>query len=136
MQSAFLIRTNGKLKYIPFDEVLYITAKSNYCEIVTIDKKKFLGNVTLGYIHQKLPENLFCRIHRSYIISLTKIDWLDHKSVTIAYEKLPLSKEGFKEITQRVLVLSPEMDSKLKNEMGGMDAEQYVRKIQGNKNRH
>lgn len=73
MQTAFLIRTNGKLKFIAFDEVLYITAKNNYCEIVTTKKRKLLAYVTLGYMQQKLPDNLFCRIHRSHIISLKRL---------------------------------------------------------------
>lgn len=133
MQTAFLIRTNGKLKFIPFDEVLYIAAKNNYCQIVTTSKKKLLGSVTLGYMHRKLPEHLFCRIHRSYIISLKKIDWLDNSSVTIANEKLPLTKEGFKEITQKVLVISPELDNKLKIEMEGINAEKYAKKAKRKK---
>lgn len=117
MQTAFLIRVNGRLKNIPFDDVLFITARDNYCEIVTIKKKKWLTQVTMHSMEEMLPQNLFLRVHRSYIISLSKIDWLDGNNVEIDEYKIPVSKAGHKGITKRSLIICPEHDKKLKNEI-------------------
>lgn len=129
MQTAFLVRIDGKLKYIPFDDVLFIAAKDKYCEIITVKKKKWLTRVTMDYLQKRLPENLFVRIHRSHIISLNKIDWLECNLVEIAEYKLAVSKEGYKAITERALVICPELDKKMKTEIRRLSVEQYVKKV-------
>lgn len=132
MFTAFFVRTNGKLTAFPFDEVLYITAKNNYCEIVSTVKKYFVY-VTLACLEEKLPENLFCRVHRSYIIAVEKINSFDHHEVEINGEKIPISKGGFEAIIQRVLVVCSELDTKLKSQIEGMDVEEYVKKVKKRK---
>ncbi|MGN6490407.1 MAG: LytR/AlgR family response regulator transcription factor [Agriterribacter sp.] len=112
MQTAFLVRVNGKLKYIPFEDVLFIIAKDKYCEIITVKKKKWLTRATMNYIEKKLPKNLFVRVHRSHIISLNKIDWLDYNIVEIGEYKLAVNKQGHEAITEKTLVLCPEFDKK------------------------
>jgi DNA-binding LytR/AlgR family response regulator len=128
MQTAFFVRMNGKFQSIPFDSVLYITSRKNYCEIFTITKKKYLTYGSISYVEQKLPENLFCRVHRSYIISIGKIDAFDNNYVFLNEEKLPLSKEGFEKVMKRVILLSPEYHNKLNNEMSEVDPKGYLKK--------
>lgn len=116
MYSAVFIRTNGKLTAFPFDEILFITARNNYSEIVTA-KKKYFVYVTLGCLETRLPEYLFCRVHRSHIVAVRQISSFDHQEVEVGGIKLPINKAGFEAILQRVLVISNEADSKLINEL-------------------
>lgn len=129
MQTAFLVRVNGKLKYIPFEDVLFIRSRDKYCEIVTTTNKKLLTLITLNYVERKLPQNLFVRIHRSHIISLNKIDSLSFNMVEIGEHQLTVSKEGYKAITERTLVLCPELDKKMEKEIERLNSEQYVKKV-------
>lgn len=129
MQTAFFVRVEGRLKYFPFEDVLFISARDNYCEIVTVDQKKWLTHLTLTYLEQKLPENLFLRVHRSYIISLRKIDWLDHNLVIIGKHEISVSRRGCAAIKQRTLIVCPEYDKELKREVEGMTTDQYLKEV-------
>jgi len=129
MHTAFFIRMNGKFQAIPFDSVLYITSKKNYCEIVTVTKKKFVTYGSISYFELKLPENLFCRSHRSYIISLQKIDSFDSNNVVVNKEELPLSKEGYEKVLQRVILICPDHNRALTNEVNNIGAQLYLDKF-------
>lgn len=132
MFTAFFLRTSGKLTAFPFDEVLYITAKHNYCEIVTT-KRKLLVHISLSCFQEKLPENLFCRIHRSHIISVQWVSSFDHNQVEIQGQILPINRAGFEAITKRVLIVCSELDGNLKREIEGMDVEEYLKKTRKRK---
>lgn len=109
MQDAFFIRIDGRLQSILFDDVLYISAKNNYCEIVTT-KRKYLAYLTMSCMEQKLPNNLFVRVHRSHIVAIKQIAWINGSKLAIGEQEIALSKEGCKEVMRRVFVISPEVD--------------------------
>ena len=113
MQTAFFVRIEGKFKRIPFDSVLYINSKKNYVEIVTASKKKFIVYGSITYLEKRLPENIFCRVHRSYIVSIGKINCFDHNHVEVGDELLPINKEGFEKIMERIIFIHPELENKL-----------------------
>ena len=64
------INTGDELKFIPFDEIVYCKAISNYTSIYTKSGKTFLCCKTLKDIEAKLPATVFIRIHRSYLVNL------------------------------------------------------------------
>ena len=132
MFTSFFVRINGKLIAFPFDEILYITAKHNYCEVVTT-KKKFLLYVSLSRFEEKLPENLFCRVHRSHIIAVQKVSSFDHSLVEIQGQLLPINKSGFEAICKHVLIVYGDFENKLNKEIGGMDVEEYLNKTRKQK---
>mgnify|MGYP001554676584 CR=1 FL=1 len=127
MQTAFVIRVSGKFIYLPFDEVLYIKAKGNYCEFITTRQKKYVSYGTIGAIEPQLPENLFCRIHKSHVISIRKIKEFDHSSIQIGDTELPLSKIGFEKLLERLLIIDPEYGTK-SEEIKKMSVDEYLKK--------
>lgn len=134
MYNAFFVRTNGKLTAFPFDELLFITAKNNYCEIVTTKKKAFVY-VTLSCLQEKLPENLFCRVHRSHIIALKRIDSFDHNHIEIGGKSLPMSKSGFEAVTRRVLIICSALDEKQQTDSETMNSNECLKKVRKLKKR-
>ena len=105
MQTNFFIRIEGKIQSIPFDSVIFISSKKNYCEIVTTEQK-YLTYGMISSFERQLPKNMFCRVHRSFIISLQKIDWFKHDHVMLVDErKIPINKAGYKAIQERILIV-------------------------------
>jgi len=69
---------------------------------VNIDRR--LVN-TLKKIEEKLPDHLFLKVHRSYIINTTKIVDIEDNSVLIKQDVIPVSRANRKELMQRLNLL-------------------------------
>lgn len=52
-----------------FDEILFLKAQSNYTEIYTA-QRKLLFSKTLKSIEDQLPQHLFSRVHKSYVVNV------------------------------------------------------------------
>jgi len=75
---------------IRLSELLYARSEDNYVSLVMKDKS-ILTRMTLTELQNKLPTNQFLRVHKSYIISLPKIEKIEKHQVTIGQAKIPLS---------------------------------------------
>lgn len=85
-----MVRSNKKNYRINFDELLYLEAQGDYVRFVTIDKSLMVHGTLKDFI-QQIPENSFGRIHKSYVISLTKVIYTEGNQVKIGEHKLPVS---------------------------------------------
>ena len=83
------IKTDGKLIRVKYDEILYIEGKRDYISITTtIDKLISLD--TLSNMETVLPATMFIRIHKSFIIALDKINFIQGNRVSINCDYLPI----------------------------------------------
>jgi two-component system LytT family response regulator len=55
------------------DEIIYCKSDSNYCELNLIGNRKILASKTLRYFGEILPEDIFIRIHKSYLVNLKHV---------------------------------------------------------------
>jgi DNA-binding LytR/AlgR family response regulator len=109
VQSYIFIRHDGKFKQIEFQDVLYIEAKKNYTRIALKEKPAILILTTLKQWDEALPPDMFCRIHRSYIVSIDKIKSFDNHYVYLSTEKLPIGDQYRIELLGKVTIVSPEL---------------------------
>jgi len=102
----FYIQSERQFHKILLKEILYIESLRNHIRIVTADKK-FTTLISISEINQKLPEDEFARIHRSYIVALKKIECFNHSSVQIGKNTIPIGKvfknEFLKRLNDKVL---------------------------------
>jgi DNA-binding LytR/AlgR family response regulator len=98
------VRHKNKLVKLNPEDVLYAEAQSNYTVIVT-DKEKYTVSTTLGIIEERLNQFGFLRIHRSYIINLSKIETIEDDTVTIARQAIPLSRNNKQELLNKITQL-------------------------------
>ncbi|NUN99150.1 MAG: response regulator transcription factor [Saprospiraceae bacterium] len=85
------VRANNALTRVPFDQILFIQAMDDYVVIATA-LQKYLVHTTMKGIGEKLPEKSFCRVHRSYIVAIDKIDSIADNMIAIAKQVIPLSE--------------------------------------------
>ena len=85
------IRANYKLYNIPYDKILLIEAFDDYIKIHLEDQPKIVARYTMKNILNKLPDSLFKRAHRSYIVPLQKIESVTNNIIVIKEFKIPLS---------------------------------------------
>lgn len=78
------IRQDGKERFLPVAEILYLKSENVYLEIQTTGENAYLIRKKLGEQMKELPETGFFRIHRSYIVNLGKVHGFDGKNVTLS----------------------------------------------------
>ena len=76
---------------IKFNEILYIQGEDNYVSIFEKDKRT-LTRITLTELQGKLPNDQFLRVHKSYIVAISKIEKAETHQLTINNFKIPVSK--------------------------------------------
>lgn len=84
------VRADYKLHRILFTDILYFEAMDDYVKIYSKDKKTITTRSTMKAMLAKLPEKLFVRIHKSYIIPVKNIISISSQVVDLGYIQLPL----------------------------------------------
>lgn len=84
------VRADYSLIKIDTRTINYIEGYDDYLKIHLANQKPVITRMTIKSILEKLPENNFIRIHRSYIVPIDKVDSVRSKIVTIGDIKLPL----------------------------------------------
>ncbi|MDZ4148681.1 MAG: LytTR family transcriptional regulator DNA-binding domain-containing protein [Flavobacteriaceae bacterium] len=91
ISDCIYVRYQEKMVKVPIQEIFYIEAERNYCRIHT-KEKEYLQVMTLKDMEEKLPQNHFLRIHRSFIVNLSKIDEIANDHIVVQRKTIPISK--------------------------------------------
>lgn len=95
------VRSDRKMIKINFDNINYIESLGDYLKI-HLPNKVIITRETITSIEAKLPKNDFIRIHRSYIISINKIESFTNESVDINKKAIPISRSYKKDVLLRL----------------------------------
>lgn len=90
-QQYLFIRADYSLIKILFSDILYIEGLDDYLKIHIQNQKTVVARMTLKAILQKLPETEFIRVHRSFIIPISKISKIRNKIIFIGQAEIPIS---------------------------------------------
>ncbi len=98
--SRILIKNGNDVVIVKTDDIIYIKAEDDYIRIFTKDQN-YLKNGRLSQLEEKLPSDIFIKVHRSYIINISylkKIEpYLKDSRIAILEGKIkiPISKSGY-----------------------------------------
>ena len=95
----FLHVQKKKVKIL-FSEIVYIESQREYIRIVTTSKE-WLSKMSTHEIETLLPPNLFKRIHRSYIISVSRIDSYTADMVEVNGVSIPIGR-GYRDVMENL----------------------------------
>jgi two-component system, LytTR family, response regulator len=95
----FLNMQKKKVKIL-FSEILYIESQREYIKITTT-KKEYLSKMSTQEMEALLPAHLFRRIHRSFIVSISKIDSYSSEEVEVNGITIPVGR-GYKDILENL----------------------------------
>ncbi len=102
--NEFYVNIDRRLVKIEFKSVILVEAKGDYIHIKT-DSKNYIVHSTLKKIEDKLPKDLFLKVHRSFIINTQKIIDIEVNSVLIAKDVIPVSRSNRPELMKRLNLL-------------------------------
>ncbi|OGS70585.1 MAG: DNA-binding response regulator [Flavobacteria bacterium RIFCSPLOWO2_12_FULL_35_11] len=103
-KSELYVNIYKRLVKISFDGINLIEAKGDYILIKT-DKENYTVHSTLKKIEDKLPDELFLKVHRSFIINIKKIVDIEDSSVLIGKTVVPVSRSSKPELMKRLNLL-------------------------------
>ena len=104
LDTDFYINIDRRLIKIDPFSVYLVEAKGDYINIKTEDNN-YRVHTTLKKIEEKLPESIFLKIHRSYVINLKKIIDIEDNSVLIKRDVVPISRSKRPELMRRLDLL-------------------------------
>jgi DNA-binding LytR/AlgR family response regulator len=84
------VRDNGVLKRVDINDILFLEAMGDYVKVHT-SQKFHIVHSTLKAIGEKLPASKFMRVHRSYIVALNKIDFIEEGVINIGKSAIPVA---------------------------------------------
>lgn len=104
VKNDFYVNIDRRLIKIDLPSIYLIQAKGDYINIKTEDKN-YVVHSTLKKIEEKLPDSLFLKVHRSYIINVKKIIDIEDNSVLIKKDVIPVSRSNRPELMKRLDLL-------------------------------
>lgn len=102
-RNYFFVKTEYRLEKIAYDELLYIEGMRDYRRIHTTTKK-IMTLQTFGELENEIPERIMCRVHKSYMVALDKIESIERDRIKIKDQLIPVSdtyKKKFQELIAR-----------------------------------
>lgn len=111
MQSFFFIRQDGRNVKVDFHHILYIEARKNYTRLVMLDRSAMVL-ITLKQWERILPAELFCRVHRGYIVSIERILSFDNKFAYLPGINIPIGEQYRNALPATVTIVAAELPKK------------------------
>ncbi|WP_319589835.1 response regulator transcription factor [uncultured Draconibacterium sp.] len=102
-ETFIYVKENKKVLKVHLNEILYIEGLSEYVQIYTTDKK-IITKTSMTHMAEKLPDNGFMRIHKSFIVALSKIEAFTTSSIEVPGKELPIGR-SYKNAVLEVLQL-------------------------------
>ena len=103
-QGFVFVKDNGVLKRISIDDILFLEAMGDYVKVHTLQKFHVV-HATLKSIEEKLPAAKFIRVHRSYIVAINKIDFIQEGTISIGKTSIPVADTHKSNLNKRLNLL-------------------------------
>jgi len=102
------IKTAYRIERIEFNDILYIEGLKDYVKIYLQNQlNPVISLISMKNINDYLPQNQFMRIHRSFIVNLSKVQTIERSRIIFGNVYIPVSdnyKEQFKEFVKTQLL--------------------------------
>lgn len=94
------VKTENRLEKINLQDILYIEGMRDYRKIHTVGKK-IMTLQNFSELEQVIPAHIICRVHKSYMVAIHKIESIERSRIRIGNQLIPISdtyKEAFSQI--------------------------------------
>lgn len=95
------IKTENRLEKVSFKDILYIEGMRDYRRI-HMQTKRIMTLQNFKELEQLIPASMVCRVHKSYMVAIDKIESIERSRIKIANQIIPIS-ETYKELFYQVI---------------------------------
>lgn len=85
----FFVKADRKIFKVSFNDILFIEGLKDYVVLHTADQK-IMTAMNVKTIHEQLPQNVFVRISKSYVVNVQQIESFDNNTVFIHKHEIPI----------------------------------------------
>jgi DNA-binding LytR/AlgR family response regulator len=98
------VKEEGRYIRLAYQDILYIENVGDYAKIRTHNSSHVIYT-TMKTLEEKLPATIFFRVHRSFIINLSKIVDIEESNLVIGDKVIPISRANKPELMERINLL-------------------------------
>lgn len=98
----FFVKTDQKLEKVIIDDICFIQAMENYV-IIHTEISKIISLMTMISLEEKLPDQKFLRIHKSYIVNMDKIASIEGNCLNVKSNLLPISRQRKHNVLKKII---------------------------------
>src|ERR1043166_2172098 len=109
MQEFLFVRVEKTYFKLRFGDIMYVQAEKKYVNLFAIDKC-YTTLCPIGHVEKILPAETFCKVHRSYIVSLEHASRFDNDFIYIGNKKIPVSEQFRSILKNSVVTLNYEVN--------------------------
>ena len=95
------VKTGYEQVKVNFEDIVYVEASGNYVSFILKDKT-ILSRSTFAEVVNLLPSSKFARVHRSYMVAISKVEKLERHQVIIGKYAIPLSENYSQNIITQI----------------------------------
>lgn len=100
-ENSIFVRSDRKMVKVRFNKIKYVESLGDYVKIFS-DNKIIVTRETISNIESKLPSKEFLRTHRSYIVSVNKINSFTNEFVELDKKAIPISRSYKDNVLQKL----------------------------------
>jgi DNA-binding LytR/AlgR family response regulator len=105
IEQSLFVKEGSKIVRLRPEDILFLEGYGDYVKIHRTSGKTLLSQITLKRFEDCLAGQPFCRVHRSYIVAISHISYIEHKRIRIGNELIPISDSYLPSLMDHVVNL-------------------------------
>ena len=97
----FFVKTDGRMEKVFYKDVYYIESMMNYV-ILHMEAKKMIVYLTLKSILAQLPASFFLKVHKSFIVNVSKITTIEGNIIKLGNRQVPISQNSYEQVIREI----------------------------------
>jgi DNA-binding LytR/AlgR family response regulator len=98
----FFIKCDNQIEKVFYDELLYAEAMMNYVLLYT-NSKKMMVYITIKGLEEQLPSKTFLKVHKSFIVNISKIKSIEGNILNIGSAKISVSQNLREKVMNEII---------------------------------
>ena len=104
VDNYIFLKVDSRLIKVEIDDLLFIEAKGDYALFKT-NEKGFIVHTTMKKVQERLEEYKFVKVHRSYVVNLSKIVDIEESNLLIENKVIPISRANKENLIKKLNLL-------------------------------
>lgn len=93
LSNFIFVKTENRLERLLLREILFIEGMRDYRRVHTSDGRRIMTLQTFIEFERQIPPNIVCRVHKSFMVALSKIDTIETSGIRVGGQLIPISEK-------------------------------------------